>query len=192
MRLHFIASTVQENRESTEAELGADVDFFVGALTRRRPTLLFRLDESKNRVIMVRTGYHYLPSYTGSPSEDRGIFEATARTPLIGMMGDLLVSDRNRVDLRSIQGDSSWRYRNRLSVERELSLGCVRMNPYGRFEIYYDSRFDAWSRTQWTAGVTFPINKSLELESYFDFQRDTGGASIRHTKAVGLVISFYL
>ena len=190
-RLHGLATTVQENGESTEGEFGVDIDFYHAPFRSKKPKLLFRLDESKNRVLMVRAGYHNLPSYTGGANENRGVLEVTARFPLMGWLGDVLLSNRNRMDFRLIAGEYSWRYRNRLSVERELSIGLVRLNPYARFEIYYDSRFEKWSRTEWMLGSAFPITRYWELEMYFDYQNDTGGSSSRQTKALGTVVNFY-
>ena len=128
IRLYFLATTVQENRESTEGEFGVYVDVQVKPLRRRTPLLEFRLDESKNRLLMTRIGYRDPPSDTGGPPEQRGVLEGTARVPLVGFLGDLLLSDWNRVDLRFIDGDSWWRYRNRLSAEGN-SIGPVWLEP---------------------------------------------------------------
>jgi hypothetical protein len=190
-RLHGLATTVQENGESTEGEFGVDVDLYHAPLMRKKPQFMFRLDESKNRVLMVRAGYHYLPSYTGGANENRGVLEATARFPLRAWLGDALLSNRGRMDFRVIAGEHSWRYRNRLSAEREWSIGPVRLNPYARFELYYDSRFAKWSRTESSLGSAFPVARHLELEMYFDYQHDTGGSSNRKTIAVGTVVNFY-
>jgi len=119
------------------------------------------------------------------------VLAATPRYPLTSFFGDVLVSDRNRVDLRAIAGEYSWRYRNRLSVEKECSLGRVRVNPYGRIEVYYDSRYEKWSRTEWVLGSSFSVPAHLELEGYFDHQNDTGGSANRQTKAVGAVVALY-
>ena len=86
-----------------------------------------RQDESKNRLIMVRIGYRYIFPYSGDASpEHRGVLEATGRYPLA--LG-VLVSDRNRLDLRSIDGVFSWRYRNRLTVERNSRLNVSGSTP---------------------------------------------------------------
>jgi len=191
IRFYFLGTTVQENRESTEGEFGVNVDVQLKPLRRRTPLLEFRLDESKNRVLMTRIGYRYLPSYTGGSTEQRGVLEGTARVPLIGGLGDLLLSGRNRVDLRVIDGEFSWRYRNRLSAEREFSLAGVRLNPYARFEVYYDSRLGKWSRTEFQAGSSFPVTRNWELESYFDYINDSSGSPTRQTKALGLVTTLY-
>jgi hypothetical protein len=190
-RLFLLATTVQENRESTEAELGVNFDLYLKPIRRRAPKLLFRLDESKNRLLLMRVGYRYLPSYTGGSNEHRGVLEVTPRYPLTGLLGHALLSNRNRVDFRFVEGEYSWRYRNRLSVDRELSIGRVRVAPYARFEIYYDSRFDKWSRTEWMLGSSFPVTRHWEVEAYYDDQNDTGASPSRHTKAVGIVTTFY-
>ena len=138
---------------------------------------------------MIRIGYRYINSFSSdSPDEHRGVLEATARYPLaIG----LLLSDRSRIDLRSIGGENSWRYRNRLTVEKEFAIGRVRFGPYARGEVYYDSRYAKWSRTALIAGSTFPITRHFELEGYYEHQNDSGGSSNREVNAVGLVFNLY-
>jgi len=191
VRFFFLATTVQENRASTEAEFGVNVDLHLKPIRQRTPELLFRLDESKNRLVLMRAGYRYLPSYTGGPNENRGVLEVTPRYPLIDLLGHVLVSDRNRVDFRLIEGEYSWRYRNRLSTERELSIGRVRVAPYARFELYYDSRFDKWSRSEWMLGSSFPVTRHWELEAYYDNQNDTSESPNRQTRALGAVTTLY-
>ena len=189
-RLLLVATTVQQNGDTTDAEFGPTFDLFLKPI-RRPPKLLYRLDESKNRVLMIRSGYRYLPSYAGGSSENRAFLEATVRYPMTGPFGHLLLSNRHRMDFRVIDGTYSWRYRNRLSLERELSVGVVRVNPYARFEMFYDSRFAAVSRTETMAGASFPIGRYWELEGYFDYQLDTGSAPNKKTRAVGVVSTFY-
>ena len=188
-RFYFLATTVKESKESTEGEFGPNFDFYLKPLKNRKRWGMFRLDESKNRVLMVRLGYRYVHPVTGeSPDEHRGVVEATTRYPL---MGGVLVSDRNRMDLRSIGGEYSWRYRNRLTVEREFSIGRFKPSPYVRGEIYYDSRYDKWSRNALIAGSTFPITRHLELEGYFEHQNDSGGSPNRTVNAIGAVVNLY-
>ena len=148
----------------------------------------FRLDESKNRFLLLRVGYRYLDSFSDDPNEHRVVLEATPRYPL---RGGVLVSNRGRVDARFIDGEYSWRFRSRLSVEREFPIGPVRMNPYVRGELFYDSRFDKWSRTEWIGGAAFPLNRRVELEGYFDYQHDTGGDHNRKVHAIGTVLNLY-
>ena len=188
-RFYLLMTTVKEERTSTEGEVGPNFDFYLKPLRKVNRLGLFRLDESKARFLMIRVGYRYVFPYGGdSPDEHRGVVEATARYPL---PRGVLVSDRSRMDLRSIDGTFSWRYRNRLTVEREFSAGRFRFVPYARGEIYYDSRFDKVSRTALIGGSSFPITRHFELESYFEHQNDSGGSSNRTVNAVGVVANFY-
>jgi hypothetical protein len=69
-----------ENGESTEVEVGGDLDFYLKPLVRLRDSGR-QVDESRAQSILFRVGYHYLPSSGGS-NEHRVIIEATPRIPL--------------------------------------------------------------------------------------------------------------
>jgi hypothetical protein len=187
-RFYFLATTVKESHETTEGEFGPNFDFYLRPFRERKRLAGFSLDESKNRLLLVRVGYRYLDSFSGDPGEHRVVLEATARYPL---KGGVLVSKRVRTDIRSIDGEHSWRFRGRLSLEKEFSIGPVKMNPYVRGEGFYDSRFDAWSRTEWIGGAAFPLDRRVELEGYFDYQHDTGGDRNRQVYAIGTVLNLY-
>jgi hypothetical protein len=189
-RLLLVATTVNEDDQVTDGEFGVSFDVHRKPI-RRPPKLLFQLDESKNQVLTIRSSYRYMPSYSSGSTENRGSLEATVRYPLTRRFGHVLISARNRIDFRVIDGEYSWRYRNRLSTERELSVGPVRVNPYSRFEVFYDSRFSAFSKTELMVGASFPLAKYCELEGYFDHQLDTGRSPNRTIQAVGAVATFY-
>ena len=189
MRFYFLMTTVKEERTSTEGEVGPNFDFYVKPLRKLNRWAGLPMDESKTRLLMVRVGYHYIFPYGDDGSDEhRGAVEATSRCPLIH---GFLVSDRNRVDLRTINGIFSWRYRNRLTVEREFTVSRFRFGLYARGEIYYDSGFDKISRTALIAGSSFPITKHFEVEGYFEHQNDSGGSSNRTVNAVGVVANVY-
>ena len=97
MRFYFLATTVKESQESTEGEFGPNFDFYLRPLRHPKHFGVFRLDESKNRVLLLRVGYRYLHSFSGNPDEHRAVLEATARYPLAA---GVLVSHRARVDLQ--------------------------------------------------------------------------------------------
>ena len=188
MRFYFLATTAKEGQGATEGEFGPNFDFYLRPLKQRTRVGGLRLDASKDQVLLVRVGHRYLPSFSGDPAEHRTVFELTARYSLAA---GVLVSYRNRVDLRFIDDDDSWRFRSRLSAEKELSVGRVTMNPYVRGELYYDSRVDRWSRTELIGGSAFPVNRRVELEGYFDYQNDTGGDHNRQVYAIGIVLNLY-
>jgi hypothetical protein len=187
VRLYFIASTTRENRKGSSAEIGPNIDFYLKPLVRQEKITIFQLDKSKSRPLLLRLGYRYLPS-TDGPSEHRGVLEATGRLPL---MSGFLVSDRNRADLRFIDGEFSWRYRNRLTVERTVSILSYHFSPYVRGEVYFDSNYEKWSRTSESLGAAFPIRQHTEIEIYYEHQNDTGKPPNRQVNALGVALNLY-
>lgn len=187
LRLYFIATRTKENRKGTDAEIGPNLDFFFKPLFKANKGVIFQPDPSKSRPLLLRLGYRYLPSTTG-PTEHRGVLEATGRYPL---KSGFLFSDRNRADLRFINGEFSWRYRNRLTVERTVSILSYHFSPYVRGEVYWDSNYGKWSRTSETVGAAFPIRKHAEIEPYYEHQNDTSKSPNRQINAMGLALNLY-
>jgi len=187
VRVSFVGALTRENAEGSSAEIGPNIDFFFKPLVKLKRITVFELDQSKSRPVMLRLSYRYLPAVEG-PTEHRVGVEATGRYPLIR---GVLLSDRNRADLRYIDGIFSWRYRNRITAERTFSVRSVHFAPYLRAEVFYDSRFEKWSRTALTAGSTFPIGKHFELEWYYEHQNDTAKSPNRQVDGLGYVLSMY-
>ena len=187
VRVSFFAAATRENRQGSSAELGPNIDFYFKPLVKLTRITVFELDQSKSRLVMLRAGYRYMPSTNGA-TEHRGLLEATARYPLAR---GVLLSDRNRVDFRFIDGEFAWRYRNRISAERALSIHSFHFIPYLRAEAYYDGEVGKWSRTAETVGCIFPFRRRYELEPYYEHQNDTSTAPNRQVNALGLVLSMY-
>lgn len=131
--------------------------------------------------------------------EHRFLTEQTLRKPL---PGGLLLSDRNREDFRFINGDFSFRYRNRVTIERELQLFKKRsITPYASGEIFYDTRYSAWNRNREIVGVQTslrrgPILKLLLpkrhviLDLYYARQNDSRSQT-KHVNALGVALALY-
>ena len=113
------------------------------------------------------------------------------------------MADRNREEFRFVTGDYSFRYRNRLNVERDVSLRGYRFTPYGQVELFFDSRSLSWSRNVYTGGIVFPLSRPAEggvktkptirdrmsLDVYFTRQNDKR-SDPRHVNAVGVTLQF--
>jgi hypothetical protein len=190
IRLFFLATTSRAvedgklfNSRAFEGQIGAHIDYI------------------PNKHVVLRTGYRFGTSLgdTDSPyKENRFLTEQTLRKLL---PGNLLLSDRNREDFRFINGDFSFRYRNRVTIEREFQLKKRTVTPYVQGEIYYDTRYDAWNRNRLTAGVQTslrrgPILKMLLpkhqviLDLYYTRQNDSR-SSTQHVNALGATLAFY-
>lgn len=177
------------NAQSYEAQVGVHVDYI------------------PNEHLILRTGYRY-GSAVGSNDdgfrEHRLLTEQTLRKLL---PGDLLLSDRNREDFRFINGDFSFRYRNRVTIEREIQLFDIpilrgrTITPYASGEIFYDTRYSVWNRNRLAVGVQQslrrgPLRKMLLpkeqiiLDLYFMRQNDSR-SSTAHVNAFGASLAFH-
>jgi len=172
------------NAQGYEGQIGVHVDYI------------------PNKHLILRTGYRFGTS-VGSNSEPfkehRLLTEQTLRQLL---PGDLLLSDRNREDFRFVNGDFSFRYRNRVTLEREFHLLKGRsITPYLSGEIFYDTRYNAWNRNRFAVGVQQslrrgPLRKMLLpkrqviLDLYYMRQNDSR-SDIQHVNAIGAALTFY-
>lgn len=184
-RLFFLATTTkaEETRDNLEGQVGAHIDYHV------------------NKKVSLRTGYRYGFSLGGSDpfKEHRIIFEQTLRQPL---PLEVLLSDRNREDLRWVNGEFSARYRNRVTLEREFKVLNRAVTPYGSAEVFYDSRFNTWNRNRLVVGAQFAFKrgaplislihpkKQFVLDVYLTRQNDSRSQPSR-VKALGIAFNIY-
>jgi hypothetical protein len=187
IRLGFLASQSRENGNRTDAEIGPSIDFYLKPWAHLKRLVIFELDDSKSRPLFGRFAYRVLPS-TDGPLEQRIVTEGTPRFPL---KAGVVLSDRNRTEFRFIDGQFSWRYRNRLTSERTLSLFGYHFSPYIRAEGFYDSKYSKWSRTSLAAGSTCPIRKHTEIDASYEHQNDTGGPHNQQVNAIALALNLY-
>jgi hypothetical protein len=188
-RLFFLAS-VSRAREAdyTEGMVGGHVDLALKPLLRH--PLRETPDVLKHRYLSFRAGYRYAWDLDGGADayrEHRGIFEATVRIPL---PAHVTLLDRNRFDLRNVNGETSWRYRNRVRVERDWPAWSGVVTPYAMVDLFYDSRYDAWTRQRYVAGIEWPLAKSAILDTSYTRQDDARG-SPAHVNAFGLALNLF-
>ena len=190
-RLFTAASVTHTVAESTtDGELGAYLDVLT-----LRPILqerLFETDWARNRYLWGRIGYGVGGIHEGLHlndgfSEQRFVAEVSARYPI--SPGFSAVT-RARVDLRTLDGERSNRYRLRFGVEKEYTVFGKAVVPYANAEFFYDTRFDHWSRQIYQAGVEIELTQRFRLEPYYAFQIDTG-TEPTHVDRWGLVLKYY-
>jgi hypothetical protein len=155
-----------EELATTKWKISAGVSFRVKPLRR---SFLDRYDADKNHVLVLASGYEY--SYTAesgtSKIEHKLMFDAT---PRYAFEKKLLMSDRNRLELRWINGDFHYRYRNRLQIERPLKLKGKQFSPFGAAEGYWDQRYNKWSIFKFTGGVQVPFIRRSTIDFYYERQ----------------------
>jgi hypothetical protein len=184
VRFSFQAKLTREDGNPKQGEIGPSIDFYWRPL---RNLISNRVDESKTRFVLLSFGYRYLPS-PDAPTTNRILMVATPRFPL---KSKLVVSDRNRGELNFASGHLTWRYRNRLQLEREITIRTYKPTPYTNVEFYYDSTYQKWSSTAIDAGCQFPIREHSELDFYYEHQNNTGKTPNQQVNGIGLVLNLH-
>ena len=100
-------------------------------------------DRRMNKSWSWCVGVRYIWKAVDPPdtNETRGVFD-------LKWFKDLgngwLLTDRNRIDLRKFEGVSSlsFRYRNRVQIEKPFKVFSQNWTGFTSYEIYYDSRYD--------------------------------------------------
>lgn len=186
VRLGGILKRSTDGENYNSAEVGGHVDVTYKALRPLARAALRSNDETKGHYVTLRVGYRHFDN-TEKANEDRVVLELT---PRYSWVWSILMSDRNRTDLRFIAGKFSWRYRNRLTLERSFRIKSYSFTPYLRGELYYDSRYEIWNKNSYALGVIFPIHGRIELEPYFEHDNDSR-SSPAHVNALGFKTSLY-
>jgi hypothetical protein len=156
-------------------------------LLRLKNVNTFDLDDSKSRLLVLETGYRYITA-PGEPGESRLIEAATFNFPL---SGGFFLSDRNRFELDWKNSVFTWRYRNKLTVDRTVVIGTYHFIPYIAAEPFYESQYSKWSTTSLYAGFLWPIGKHVQFNTYYEHDNNTGKAPNQQVNSAGLALNLY-
>lgn len=188
VRLWAQASNTREGGDPTQASIGPSLDFYLKPLVRLKEVTLFDLDDAKPRLLLFSVGYRYLTA-PSSPSTDRIVLIATSHVPA---KPGLLISDRNRSDLDWTDGRFKWRYRNKLEIEKSLTIRSYHPSPYSSVEVYYESQYQKWSTTEVYLGCLLPVRRHFELNPYYEHQNNTGKNPNSQLHGIGLKLNIFL
>jgi len=187
VRLYFQAKETREGGEPTQAELGPSVEFYFKPLVELRESTVYDPDLTKKRVLVFAVGYRYVPS-PSAPTIDRLRLDLTSHIP---MKAKILITDRSRADLDWQNGGFTWRYRNKLTIERTLTRHAYHPRPYVAVEPFYESQYEKWADTALYAGLLFPIGKRVEFDPYYEHQNNTGKTPNQVLNQIGLILDLY-
>jgi hypothetical protein len=189
MRIYALyTATKPENLgNAAEGQSGVHIDFY--AVPALRKHIVQYADQSRSKMLMVRAGYLVSrpKNNSGTATENMATGEATARAHL---SAEFLLSSRNRVDLRWVNGDPKHRYRNRLKIERTYDIGRFQLTPYAHAEVFYDFKARDWTRFRYSAGAEWNITKRIVLEGYY-LRQNTWASVPQFVNATGLAVQFY-
>jgi Protein of unknown function (DUF2490) len=186
----FLLSSFRDNQpgDSWHADFGAHLNFALKPVFRRE--LRQKDDVFNKRFLSFQAGFRYISSLgNGVPYlEHRWIVDCTPRYPL---PGNFIIADRDRGEMRFISGEPfSTRYRNELQLERDFTLGHVVYTPYISDEVFYDTRYGAWTQNRYSAGVQVPAGAHVVLDTYF-LHENHSRFTPAHVNVFGLRFRFY-
>lgn len=116
--------------------------------------------------------------------ENRYYLEANLKLP-----GKRLTwSDRNRIEYRNRNTTDLWRYRNRLKV----SLNTGKVSPYVSNEIFWDMTGHELNQNRFSAGISLPLEKHLQLTLYYLLQSTRAGSDWNENHALGVILGIKL
>ncbi len=187
VRTYLQAKDDRDGGDPTQFTFGPSVQFYLKPLIRLKAVTDFDLDDAKKRFFVLESGYRYITA-PNTPPENQMIEAATANFP---MKYGFLASDRNRFELDWKSGQFTWRYRNKLAVERTFAIYSYHLIPYVAAEPYYESQYGKWSTTELYAGSLFPLGKHVQFNLYYEHENDTGKHPNKQLNEVGLVLNLY-
>jgi len=189
---HYLRGYVQakddrEGGDQTQFTFGPSVEFYFKPLVKLKSVTFFDLDDAKSRPLVLESGYRLITA-PNTANKNRALEAVTFRFPLFAQ---ILLTDRNRADLDWKNGSFTWRYRNKLTLERTFSIRSYHFIPYVAAEPFYESQYKKWSTTDLYVGSLFPVGKHVEFNLYYEFENDTGKKPNRQNYYVGLTLYLY-
>lgn len=123
-----------------------------------------------NKYLSLTPLYHYIavqPVEGIDAREHRLSLDGTFSLPL----GRWILSDRNMIERRFRENDTSTRYRNRVQLERRLKNNGLEVRVFAFDEVFY-SPGPGWLRNRFGVGVGRNLGRSLFLDLYYVRQND--------------------
>ena len=186
-RLVFNAKGYMEDGDLDHAQIGPSLQFNLRPFEKLKEITVFDLDDMKRMPVVFTIGYRYLPSSV-QPTINRlqPIIELHMPFP-VGTVN----TDRNRFDLNWSRTNFSWTYRNRVTLERRLTVRSYHPDPYGAAEFGYQSQISKWDTTRLFAGCLLPVTSYIQLDIYYEHVNNTEGRPNLQVNAAGLTVNFY-
>jgi hypothetical protein len=102
-----------------------------------------------------------------------------------------LISDKNRADLDWTSESFTWRYRNKLSLERTVAVYSYHLVPYVAAEPYYVEKYHKWSTTDLYAGCLFPVGRHVQFNVYYEHENNTGKRPNQQVNNLGFALYLF-
>lgn len=187
VRLLVQAKDDREGGDPQQFTFGPSAEVYLKPLLKLKNVTRFDLDDTKKRPVVFESGYRIITA-PNTAATNRAIESVTFHLPFAFRT---LISDRNRADLDWQAGKFTWRYRNKLTWQRTVSLSSYHLTPYVAAEPFYESQYQKWSTTDLYAGSLFPVGKHVQFDAYYQHENNTGKHPNRQNNFIGLALHLF-
>ena len=185
-------TTRPKNSENDEGDGNAKVtlDYFALPWLRGKKIAEALNDSIRGSYLWLRLGYFY----RGSPEDaEKPTTENTIITEANGRFNlplDILLTDKNRLDWRIVNGEFMPRYRARLTFQKDMHTEYLQFTPYVYGEYFLDFKNSGADKFRLCGGTELKVAKDLNFEVYYLYQFDNG-KDVNALKAVGFSLNFH-
>ncbi len=92
---------------------------------------------------------------------------------------------RNRLEYRNIDGDESWRLREKIKVNRAVGFDGFYVTPYVSEEIFYDFKIGDFNQNRVSIGLSKYIISDLGISIYYMLKSNKRERRWSHANVVG-------
>ena len=187
LRAYLQAKDDRDEGASNQFSIGPSLQLYVKPLLKLKNITTFDLDDSKPRALVLEIGYRSVTAPNALPI-NRMEPVLTLHFPL---KAGFLISDRNRADLDWTSATFTWRYRNKLTIERTVAIDSYHLIPYIAAEPYYVEKYHKWSTTDLYAGCLFPVGSHVQFNAYYEHENNTGKPPNQQVNDIGLALYLF-
>jgi hypothetical protein len=187
MRTYLQAKGDRDGGASDQFSIGPSLQFYLKPLLKLKNITTFDLDDSKPRPMVLETGYRSVTAPKASPINRM----ETILTFNLPLKAGFLISDRNRADLDWTSETFTWRYRNKLTLERTIAISSYHFVPYVAAEPYYEEKYHKWSTTDLYAGCLFPVGRHVQFNAYYEHENNTGKRPNQQVNDIGVALYLF-
>jgi hypothetical protein len=180
-------------RENTEELATSKFKVGGGASFRMKP--LFQLliddpDSDKQHVLVIGGLYEF------ARASESGVTQYEHK-----LMGDVtgrwafykqryVLTNRGRFEFRWLSGNHRFRFRDRLMLEKNMSVRKLRLTPYVAAEAYWDKNHGKWNVFKFTGGSTVRLFRRTSLDLFYE-RSHCSTCAYPHTNVLGAAINIF-